>query len=215
MEEYKGIVYQSAHGELKHWGIKGMRWGVRRYQNPDGSLTPLGKKRKTQLEGKQAKTEEKLKRLQGTKDKSGKDVVKEPDSEKRDRALKSSDPKEIFKNKDLLTTQEIKERLDRIDTEKRLAEVVQKSEPKKKTAMDRVDSALKWGKKANEVYEFTNSALMKQLMKNLGFTKESEFDAYWKGILKNSTTMSDDALKAASARATQTSIIKKLVYGGK
>ena len=31
--------------ELYHWGIKGMKWGVRRYQNPDGSLTAVGKKR--------------------------------------------------------------------------------------------------------------------------------------------------------------------------
>lgn len=30
---------------LKHSGIKGMKWGVRRYQNKDGSLTPEGKKR--------------------------------------------------------------------------------------------------------------------------------------------------------------------------
>ena len=33
------------NNELKHWGIKGMKWGVRRYQNADGSLTPAGKKR--------------------------------------------------------------------------------------------------------------------------------------------------------------------------
>ena len=31
------------YNELYHWGIKGQRWGVRRYQNPDGSLTPAGK----------------------------------------------------------------------------------------------------------------------------------------------------------------------------
>lgn len=31
--------------ELKHHGVKGMKWGVRRYQNKDGSLTPAGKKR--------------------------------------------------------------------------------------------------------------------------------------------------------------------------
>lgn len=31
--------------ELYHWGVKGMKWGVRRYQNKDGSLTDAGKKR--------------------------------------------------------------------------------------------------------------------------------------------------------------------------
>ena len=31
--------------ELYHWGVKGQKWGVRRYQNKDGSLTPAGKKR--------------------------------------------------------------------------------------------------------------------------------------------------------------------------
>lgn len=31
--------------ELKHWGILGMRWGIRRFQNPDGSLTPEGRER--------------------------------------------------------------------------------------------------------------------------------------------------------------------------
>ena len=30
---------------IYHHGIKGMKWGIRRYQNEDGSLTPAGKKR--------------------------------------------------------------------------------------------------------------------------------------------------------------------------
>ncbi len=29
--------------EIKHSGIKGQKWGVRKYQNPDGTLTPEGK----------------------------------------------------------------------------------------------------------------------------------------------------------------------------
>jgi hypothetical protein len=31
--------------ELYHHGIKGQKWGIRRYQNPDGTLTPAGKRR--------------------------------------------------------------------------------------------------------------------------------------------------------------------------
>lgn len=31
--------------ELYHHGIKGMKWGVRRYQNKDGTLTDVGKRR--------------------------------------------------------------------------------------------------------------------------------------------------------------------------
>jgi hypothetical protein len=39
------------NNELNHWGIKGMRWGIRRFQNKDGSLTPAGKKRREQQDG--------------------------------------------------------------------------------------------------------------------------------------------------------------------
>ena len=40
---------------LAHYGVKGMRWGVRRYQNPDGSLTKAGKKRQQKQAKKYAK----------------------------------------------------------------------------------------------------------------------------------------------------------------
>ena len=33
------------NNELYHYGVQGMKWGVRRYQNKDGSLTAAGKKR--------------------------------------------------------------------------------------------------------------------------------------------------------------------------
>ena len=35
----------TVNNELKHYGVKGQKWGVRRYQNNDGSLTPEGRKR--------------------------------------------------------------------------------------------------------------------------------------------------------------------------
>lgn len=37
---------------LAHYGVKGMRWGVRRYENEDGTLTALGKKRKAYLDAR-------------------------------------------------------------------------------------------------------------------------------------------------------------------
>lgn len=42
-DSLRADIQPSYRDSLRHSGVKGQKWGVRRYQNPDGSLTPEGK----------------------------------------------------------------------------------------------------------------------------------------------------------------------------
>lgn len=71
---------------LYHYGIKGMRWGIRRYQNPDGSLTTAGRKRLEKADIKWAKkktdkiTAQAKKASQKELDVYGKELLKLPNA---------------------------------------------------------------------------------------------------------------------------------------
>ena len=45
MNYYVAGIEFSSENSLTHHGIKGQKWGVRRFQNPDGTYTQAGKKR--------------------------------------------------------------------------------------------------------------------------------------------------------------------------
>ena len=95
---------------LMHWGTKGMRWGIRRYQNKDGSLTPAGKKRYDKEMGKLKAEEKVLKNRQRTQDKinkletkrkeiqalrEGKTISKEPEKKPAKRSIKDLSDDEL------------------------------------------------------------------------------------------------------------------------
>lgn len=80
------------NNELQHWGTKGMKWGVRRYQNKDGTLTPAGKKRYAEEMNRLKKEEQILKNKQRTKAQLDKLSAKEQEIKTMKKAAKSKTP---------------------------------------------------------------------------------------------------------------------------
>lgn len=94
--------------QIYHHGVLGMKWGVRRYQNKDGSLTDAGKKRLQQLDDEREK-------LTGGKEK----------------ASSSSSSKPVKKSISEMSDEELRAKLNRLQMEKQYADLVRNLTPEK------------------------------------------------------------------------------------
>ena len=97
-------MYAIDNNELYHHGIKGMKWGVRRFQNEDGTRTSAGKKR-DKITLRQRMAERKAKK-------------NTPPT--HEELLKSTNPKVLYKHRDQLSDKELNNRINRINKEREL-----------------------------------------------------------------------------------------------
>ena len=100
---------------LAHEGILGMKWGVRRYQNPDGTLTEAGRLRYSRQMTKKRKAAAK---------KAAQTKKKAAEAKRKEEAKRTAD--ETGKPRDVssMSDQEIRDFLNRRDLEKRYLDAI-------------------------------------------------------------------------------------------
>lgn len=209
-------------------GVKGQKWGERNYQSKDGTWTRLGLERRRAREGngssgkkesyfakrKRIRVEKaeaaKAKKVAAKEEAKAKKEQAETETleERRARVLKSTDPQELFKNHEVLTTAEINERINRINTEAKLGELAEAS---KKGAMYYADQVLKYGNKINQVYEFTQKPVCKALAKKMGIKTAEPKPVNYEEALRNINRMSNDQVQQLARRTTNERLIRNFV----
>ena len=140
--------------ELRHHGIKGQKWGVRRFQNKDGSLTPAGAKRYSADDYKSA-----LDKVNKA-DKTLKDVKK-----MRNEAEAKTYEKKIKYDLSKMSDKDLQQAVNRLNMEERYTQVMaqrhrlEQGEDKVNKILNVAGSALTGAATA-----LTIAAVMKELM---------------------------------------------------
>lgn len=164
--EYTAVDVDAGKNFIEHHGILNMKWGRRRYQNPDGTLTAEGKIRYSREERKQAaKNLKKARKVREANKKKEMKLAKEKAKvEKKKAKIVEKGLDEVKKNSKLFSDEEIANLVNRNQLESRLADVansknVQKGKIKVDNVLDFMGKAANIADSAGRIYRNINPIL--------------------------------------------------------